>query len=50
MDCKELLDSLEIIEKVKWYTKGKQFLKLLKHHTCYSLTRMNYGTSQNIKV
>lgn len=48
MDCKELLDSLEIIEKEKGIPKETIFEAI--ETSLVTACKKNYGTSQNIKV
>ena len=48
MDCKELLDSLEIIEKEKGIPKETIFEAI--ETSLVTAYKKNYGTSQNIKV
>ena len=47
MDCKELLDSLEIIEKEKGIPKETIFEAI--ETSLVTACKKNYGTSQNIK-
>ena len=46
MDCKELLDSLEIIEKEKGIPKETIFEAI--ETSLVTACKKNYGTSQNI--
>ena len=48
MDCKELLDSLEIIEKEKGIPKETIFEAI--ETSLVTACKKNFGTSQNIKV